>query len=163
MENLTILIIDVKTEIVDDSFKRVRDGNGITSIPKVFKINFTAVIHGEGQGSGRPDAEIYKDAEKIYFTHNFKFSETMSKAGGFYHPEKKESEFALYLKSKLKDCVGGFRMDENYTLGYGEFISKWNVGERIFIRAKVEDKTSKNGNKYKKLTHVKLDPEKIQY
>lgn len=151
MENFKLKILKVTTSVQKDSYKRETDSNGIFSSPKQFVVAFECetVV----------DSHEKKEVEKVYFKHTFDFSETMSRVGGMIHPCKKESEFVLFLEGKKENHVGGLRMDESYFTCYGQFISKFQEGERIWVKGTAERKESKLGNKYVNLKRVKVDRE----
>jgi hypothetical protein len=149
MEKFELKILKVETKIEENRFERAHDiGNsGIFTTPKQFVVSFECETVGQGCD--------FKP-EKVYFTHRFDFRESISKFGGQYSC-RKESEFVLFIEGKLKKHVGGLRNNETYFTCYGNFISKFQEGETIFVKASAENKTSKVGNNYIQLKRVKLN------
>jgi len=152
MEKFELKILKVETKVEENRFEQPHDvGNsGIFTTPKQFVVSFECETVGPGYD--------FKP-EKVYFTHRFDFSELMSKAGGCYSC-RKESEFVLFIQGKREQHIGSLRADETYFTCYGQFVSKFQEGERIFVKASAERKTSKAGNEYIQLKRVKLDREK---
>lgn len=149
MDTLEMRVIKVTTKTEDDTFERVSDGNGMTSIPKQFVVNFECKTMPNRVSEDKP--------ETVYFTHRFKFSETMSIVGGAYHPAKKESDFVIFFEGKREKHIGGLDGDQSYFTRYGTFTAKFAEGERMRVKATVEEKVSQKGNRYKQLKRVKLD------
>lgn len=143
MEKFKLKIVNTRTSIEKDRYENTRDSAHMTSIPKIFSISFECVN--------------LENMTPVYFTHRFKFTETISKVGGMYHPEKKESDFVLYLEGQKQDRIGGIRMDEKYFTQYGDFISKYSAGEEIWVEALSRKIVSRVGREYIKLNRVKLD------
>lgn len=149
MEKFELKILKVETKIEKDNFNHAHDvGNsGIFSTPKNFIVSYECETCGN---------DFNFNPKKVYFKHTFKFSELMSRVGGCYSC-RKESDFVLFIKGKKENHVGGLRGDESYFTCYGEFISKFQEGEKISVLAISETKTSKVGNDYLVLKRVKID------